>query len=80
MGSDCVTSCAASPAVHGGKGWLERHSHVIMPLLPTTKAAYSRACRKRYSSRLYGLRNYRKKLDEALKQDADDGKKTQQCN
>ena len=32
------------------------------------------------SSRLYGLRNYRKKLDEALKQDANDVKKAQQCN
>jgi Predicted site-specific integrase-resolvase len=32
------------------------------------------------SSRLYGLRNYRKKLDEALKQDANDVEKTQQCN
>jgi putative resolvase len=33
-----------------------------------------------FSSRLYGLRNYRKKLDEALKQDANDVKKAQQCN
>jgi len=33
-----------------------------------------------FSSRLYGLRNYRKKLDEALKQDANDAKKTQPCN
>jgi Predicted site-specific integrase-resolvase len=33
-----------------------------------------------FSSRLYGLRNYRKKLDEALKQDANDAKKAQQCN
>jgi putative resolvase len=30
-----------------------------------------------FSSRLYGLRNYRKKLDEALKQDANDVKKAQ---
>ena len=33
-----------------------------------------------FSSRLYGLRNYRKKLDEALKQDANDVKKAQQCH
>jgi len=33
-----------------------------------------------FSSRLYGLRNYRKKLDEALKQDANDVKKAQPCN
>jgi hypothetical protein len=33
-----------------------------------------------FSSRLYGLRNYRKKLDEALKQDANNVKKAQQCN
>jgi putative resolvase len=33
-----------------------------------------------FSSRLYGLGNYRKKLDEALKQDANDVKKAQQCN
>jgi len=32
------------------------------------------------SSRLYGLRNYRKKLNEALKQDVNDVKKAQQCN
>jgi predicted site-specific integrase-resolvase len=32
------------------------------------------------SSRLYGLRNYRKKLDAALKQDAHGVKKAQQCN
>jgi predicted site-specific integrase-resolvase len=33
-----------------------------------------------FSSRLYGLRNYRKQVDEALKQDANDVKKAQQCN
>jgi hypothetical protein len=33
-----------------------------------------------FSSRLYCLRNYRKKLDEALKQDANDVKKVQRCN
>ena len=33
-----------------------------------------------FSSRLYGLRNYRKKLNEALKQDVHDVKKAQQCN
>jgi putative resolvase len=32
------------------------------------------------SSRLSGLRNYRKRLDEALKQDANDVKQAQQCN
>ena len=29
---------------------------------------------------LYGLRNYRKKLNETLKQDVNDAKKAQQCN
>ena len=33
-----------------------------------------------FSSRLYGLRNYRKKLNETLKQDVNDAKKAQQCN
>ena len=33
-----------------------------------------------FSSRLYGLRNYRKKLNEALKQDVHDVKKAQHCN
>jgi putative resolvase len=33
-----------------------------------------------FSSRRYGLRNYRKKLDEALKQDAHGVKEAQQCN
>jgi predicted site-specific integrase-resolvase len=33
-----------------------------------------------FSSRLYGLRNYRKKLDEALKQDANSAQKAQPCN
>jgi predicted site-specific integrase-resolvase len=32
------------------------------------------------SSRRYGVRNYRKQVDAALKQDANDVKKAQQCN